>query len=243
MPHIELDYYKKFRGSPKDTITVLKERVTGSSEESIVDGLFLTEDDVIKALEILINENGLGIKEVVIHYWRPNREYSLWNDLYRRDENSAITIENAVIDKFDGVLNLKAKLPSIKFSIERHDVVKAEAYQLFAAKYELTLNEDGEYKAESWCTGGTWNDCWDNSGTVPSDSTPEGISVLDDLLEKVCPSVTFLQYKKIMNQCAYVEDFSEGDYYGGTTYHNRYVLRISALYNYLVEANLIDEIE
>tara|TARA_R110000851_G_scaffold47424_1_gene115138 strand:- start:79430 stop:80275 length:846 start_codon:yes stop_codon:yes gene_type:complete len=242
MPHIELDYYKKFRGSPKDTMTVLKERVTGSSEESIVDGLFLTEDDVIKALLFLINQNKIAIKEVVIHYWKPNREYSLWNDLYRREVDSVITIENGVMDDFDNVFGLKAKLPSIDFSIERHDVVKAEAYRLFASKHNITLNEGGEVQGESWCTGGTWNDCWENTGNVPSDPSPEGMSVLDDLLETICPSVSFLQYKRIMNDCVYVEDFSDGDYYGGTTYHNKYVLRMGALYNYLVEAKLIDEI-
>jgi len=244
IPTIEVDYYlRNSHHNDNSMEEVLRNRVGGGSDETIIDGLFLTEADVLKALEVLINENKIAIKEVIIHYWRPNREYSLWNDLYRREINSAITIENGVIDDFDNVFWLKSQLPSIEFSIERHDVVKAEAYRLFATKYNIVLNEDGEFQGDSWCTGGTWNDCWENTGTVPSDSTPEGMSVLDDLLEEICPTISFLQYKKIMNECVYVEDFSDGDYYGGTTYHNKYMLRVSALYNYLVEGKLIDEIE
>ena len=216
--------------------------IGGGSDETIIDGLFLTEDDVNKALSV-IKDNKIAVKEVVVHYWKPNREYSLWNDLYRRDTNSAITIENAVISDFKDIKKLEDSNLDIKISVERHDVVKAEPYRLFAAKYNIILNADGEYKGDSWCTGGSWADCWGNTGTVGSSNTPEGMDILDELLEKICPNISLLQYKRIMNECVYVNDFSDGDYYGGTTYHNQYVLKVSSLYTYLVGSGLIDEIK
>lgn len=243
IPYIEVDeYINKSYHSCKTTEDVLKGRVGGGSDETIIDGLFLTEDDVNKALKI-IKDNKIEVRELVIHYWRPNREYCIWNDLYRRDVNSAITIENAVIGDFRDIKKLQQKNSNIKISIERHDVVKAEAYRLFAAKHDITLNTKGEVKGDSWCTGGSWANCWGDSGTVGGDKAPEGMDVLDNLLEKVCPSISFLQYKKIMNHCVYVDDYSDGDYYGGTTYHNQYVLMMSKLYDYLVDAELIDKIE
>lgn len=240
--HIEVDsYLKRSYGSDNTTEDVLKNRVR-RSDETIIDGLFLTEDDINKALKI-IKDKGFEVREVIIQYWRPNREYSLWNDLYRRDTNSVITIENAVIDDFKDTKNLKAKNPNIEFKIERHDVVKTEPYRLFAAKLNIKLNSDGEIKGDSWCNGGSWADCWGNCGSVGSDEKPEGMDELDKILENICPNITFLQYKGIMRECVYIDDFTDGDYYGGVTHHNRYVLKFGSLYEYLIDSKLIDKIE
>ena len=66
---------------------------------------------------------------------------------------------------------------------------------------------------------------------------------LDNFLEKVAPNITFLQYKNITNGCVSTEEFSDGDYYGGTTYHLRYMLDVRKLYECLIEKEIINEIE
>ena len=35
---------------------------------------------------------------------------------------------------------------------------------------------------------------------------------------------------------------SDGDYYGGITYHSQQILYVESLYNYLIEKELIEEI-
>lgn len=240
--HLETDRYIHF---PTPNATSMKSVIANRMnyyDEVILDGLFLTEKDIMEVILAVIDSKK-SIKEVVIQYWEPDREACIWNDMYRREVDSGITISNAVIGDFKNVDRCIEAFPSIKFSIQRHKIVKTKPYVLFANKHEIHLNSEGNYMGSSWCTGGTWRDCWDNSGTVSADAQPEGMRILDDLLEKICPSVSFLQYKKIMNTCVHVDDYSDGDYYGGTTYHNRYVLDVERLYEYLVELELIEIIE
>ena len=33
-----------------------------------------------------------------------------------------------------------------------------------------------------------------------------------------------------------IDDYSEGDYYGGTAYYNQHILDVNQLYDYLVES-------
>jgi hypothetical protein len=61
------------------------------------------------------------------------------------------------------------------------------------------------------------------------------MSELDTLLEKVAPNISFLQYKKITNECISTKDFSEGDYYGGCVYYSQYVLDVKSLFDILKE--------
>ena len=209
---------------------------------TILDGLFLSLDNVSEAVEIIISKK-FDIKAVEIVRWGVDRESCIWNDLYRRGVDSGITISNGVVDEFDDISSLKEKFPKIKFTVVNKKVVRKEPFQVFASKYELHTDEHGKYKGDSWCTGGTWQDCWGGGGNVGADSPPDGMSVLDELLEKISPNITFLQYRNLQSQCVYTEEYSDGDYYGGTTYHNQYVLDVKKLYEYLVEKEITNIIK
>lgn len=236
--HVRCD----FRGEAVSLEDYLKNRVYYLSKRNIIDGLFLTVSDIEKLVSLLVREH-VSIKKVVLHVWNEDRETCMWNDLYRRETKSNITIDNAKLDTFSDITSLEDMFPDIKFDIQRHVVEPKPAWRVFADKHNLYVN-NGTYEVsgEDWCTGGTWADCWGNNGNVGPDDVPEGMSVLDKLLEEVVPNISFLQYKRIMSECVYIHDFSEDDYYGGTTYHKQYKLNVASLYAYLVDNNLINEI-
>jgi hypothetical protein len=94
-----------------------------------------------------------------------------------------------------------------------------------------------------WHTGGvTGASCWDDSPAnrpVSGESQPE-FEEFDRILEAICPSITFLQYKGICRDVVKDYDYSDRDYYGNTdTYSFKYVL-MKDLYNALNSRNLGD---
>ena len=237
--HIECDMY--LQGNRyKDLESLLRDRSSLFKNITYLDGLFLKKGDIAKVLDIS-KEKLVAVERVIVHYWNPNREYCQWNDIGRRGLDSSITISNAEIDTIDDIMSIKEDFKDIKFEKKVYDVVKKEGWKVFADSNKLYTNDDGMLSGESWCLGGSWGDCWGNSGSVHPSSAPEGFRELDDLLEKVAPNISFLQYKKILSECVSNEEFSEGDYYGGSTYHNKQVLNVVALYNYLLEKEIIEE--
>lgn len=237
---IECDSYLRKGNRYKDMESLLRERSSTFQEITFLDGLFLKKRDINKVIEIAI-ENKIAIEKVVIHYWNPNREYCQWNDIGRRGEDSSITISNAEIDSIEKIMRIEEDYKSIKFEKQVYDVVKKDAWKVFAESNGLYVNDEGILSGESWSLGGSWNDCWGNTGTVSPSSAPEGFRELDDLLEKVAPNISFMQYKKILNECVSKKEYSDHDYYGGCTYHNKQVLNVRALYDYLIEKEIIQE--
>jgi len=227
-------------GRYKNMEELIKDRSSLFDRHTFLDGLFLTRKDVEKVLEIACDRNRLP-SHVIIHYWNPNVEACIWNDTHRRDEDSAITIENAKIDSINEIMEVKdiEKYKKIKFSKKTYNVQRKPEWKMFSDEHQLYANEEGVVKGDSWSLGGTWQDCWGNSGSVSPSKAPDSMTELDELLEKVAPSISFLQYKNIANNCVSVREFREGDYYGGSTYHNQYLLNLPCLYDYLKEKELI----
>ena len=149
-----------------------------------------------------------------------------------------VAIENAIIDTIDEIMSLE--FGNIKFEKQVYSVERKPEWRVFADENDLYVEENGVLKGDSWCLGGSWRDCWDNTGTVSPSSAPDGMRELDSLLEEIAPSISFLQYKSILNECVSIVEFSDGDYYGGTTYHNRYEMNIPRLYEFLVEKSIIE---
>jgi len=240
--HIECDYYLRITRSYEGSMEkLLRDRSSIFHHDTFLDGLFLTKEDVKKVINAADNR-GNKPTHVVIHYWNENREYCNWNDKGRREADSNITIDNAKMDSLKEIMTLREDFPKIKFFKKVYDVEKKPRWKVWADINELYINDEGILKGSSWSLGGSWNDCWGNTGSISPETPPEGMSELDDLLEKVSPSITFLQYKKIMNECVSVHEYSDHDYYGGCTYHNQYQLNVSCLYNYLVDKGLLDEV-
>lgn len=205
----------------------------------ILDGLFLEQSTIEKIIDKCIDEK-FKIGRIYLHYWDPNVKYCLWNDKYRRDIDSKITIENAKISvDFD---SLKEKYKRFPWVLDKSNnkVMKAPKWQKFAEKLGYNLKDNSKLRCESWSNGGTWRDCWGNSGTVSS-SNPSEPNTFDDLLLKVAPNINFLLYKKIKNASLSCDDYYDGDYYGGSVNYSCWVIDFEKLYNCLVEYELLDE--
>lgn len=239
--HIECDRYRNIHSKDKQMDVIIKEAIRRFEEYTYLDGLFLTKQDINEAL-LIVRKERVKVDKVIIHYFRPDREKCQWNDLGRRDTNSTITIENAKIDTLEEIMEIEEDISDIKFQSKSHKVVEKEKWKVFADTNNLYTDENGIASGESWCLGGSWADCWGGGGSVSGSPQPEGCYVIDDLLEEIAPTISFLQYKKIMNECVSIDEFSEGDYYGGSTRHAKQLVNIPALYNYLVEKELIEEV-
>jgi hypothetical protein len=58
-------------------------------------------------------------------------------------------------------------------------------------------------------------------------------------MERVCPNMTFLQYKKVYNATVTTETKGEDDYYGGHVEYACYVCDIPKLYEMLKEMGVV----
>lgn len=95
--------------------------------------------------------------------------------------------------------------------------------------------------SEDWSLGGTWGDCWGNSGKIDADDEPKDFKEFDSLLEDVCPGITFLQYKSIFENCVDKEQWDVSDYYGGYERRCRFRADISRLYTELKKRGIIEQ--
>jgi hypothetical protein len=239
--HIDCDQRLRTHVGYKNMEALLNDRCRTFQGTTYLDGMFLTAKDVIKILDICKN-NLIQIEKVIIHYWNPNREKCLWNDFGRREIDSSITIDNAGMDTDNKIIeDLENEFKDIKFEKQLYDIVMKPKWKLFADLNDIYVGEDGIAKGDSWSLGGDWCDCWGGGGTVHGDTPPDGIRLIDDLLEKVAPNITFLQYKKISNECVEIDEYNENDYYGGSVAYARHMVNIPALYDYLIENELINE--
>ena len=205
----------------------------------IVDGLFLCNNDVINFLKILKIVFKHKIKDIEIHYWEPNVEACLWNDQFRRDKDSSITIKNAMFEKPD--VKLIEQETGITIKIMQHQVIRKPLYQVYCDKNQIILNNDRYLHSDSWCLGGTWGNCWGDRGTISSESSPSSFEEFDNIIEKFCPDISFMRYKKIYNQCVSTGTSSENDYYGGSSNRAYYICDMKELFNQLLELKLISE--
>lgn len=95
--------------------------------------------------------------------------------------------------------------------------------------------------SDDWGLGGTWGDCWGNSGAIEPDEEPKDFKEFDSLLEDVCPGITFLQYKSIFENCVDKEQWDVSDYYGGRERRCRFRADIAKLYAELKRRGIIEQ--
>ena len=208
----------------------------------IVDGLFTTNDYVKRMMDLISEEFKKRVLGRIvdntepifsIEWWGEDRQACLQNDKDRRKESSTLSIQN-----------LKFEIPDAKFlgiaekRIMKHHVYKKSPAQLWLD--ELVL-EDDEFKyridtvhlilrSDEWCLGGTCGSYDGQNGTVDAEPPPE-FDLLDELLYKAIPNLSFLEYKKIRRECVELKDKSEHDYYGGERKNAWYECDLNKLYN------------
>jgi hypothetical protein len=232
--HLDLD---KMLNNTKDLdIGEIVKKYYGAYDIIILDGLFLTTDDITKIISKISSKINLDSLSFEIHYWNPNRDQCLVNDSLRRNVDSSITIKNAIIE-YPNIEKIKQLFDNLKIQVKEHEVYNKPDWEVFAEENDISLNEESFY-SESWCLGGSWRNCWGDSGQVNSEPQPEFVE-LDSILTKLCPNISFLQYKNIYNKCASIDEYGDSDYYGGSTSHARFVCHFPTLYRTLLENNLI----
>ena len=97
-----------------------------------------------------------------------------------------------------------------------------------------------------WVVGGqSGGSCWDTDRHVyfPKDADPEPeFKQLDSILAKVCPNITYLEYKRLAATVVQTYDYCYNDYYGNyTEYRKKYVV-LEDLYNYLLKESLLSNV-
>lgn len=93
-----------------------------------------------------------------------------------------------------------------------------------------------------WVTGcATGGNCWDESESSYDNSynqpEPE-FEILDDKLSIIAPSLTFMQYKKLMTNVVYSEK-TDYEYYGNFTEYTTKQIILDDIWNFLVECDLV----
>lgn len=196
----------------------------------ILDGPFFTTEHVKLALKAIAQE--YGKLNVVIHFWEENREYCLKNDGGRREVKSTDTILNAAYE-YPKVDQLNAELTSNDVTITNVVLHEVELKPDWIRYWRpIRWHDDGKMYSMSWCTGGCYNDCWGGSSPAMVEE-PYEFTELDELLEQIAPTLTYLQYKRIRNECVSTHTYGNRDYYGGGTTHCQWVCDLEKLYEIL----------
>ena len=212
--------------------------ISDKSEFICIDGLITTNAQVQEVIDVIHtclpkyrNDEDF---EIVIHHWKEDRDACLFNDKYRRELSSETSIKNLPLEdpkdyKFDSILNVR---------IVYHDVIRKNVYEGIFEHLNEFNEFDDTLTSSRWTTGGTWGDCWGNTGECFSDPQPE-FEEFDKLIERIAPNITFVNYKKLYNECVTIETDDECDYYGGCCHKAYYKCDLHKLCDMMVEMKLI----
>lgn len=231
--------------------------------KACIDGLITTIDDLTKVIDSTLayienRYNGCDYQiKIYVHQWNKDRETCMHNDKMRVNSGERKVDSKATIylRPYEYIQKEQLKryrenshITAIKF--ERHVVKKVNLYDMMfvpligfdQSKYSSDRVKKTKYMySESWSAGGWWGDCWGNEGTISPDK-PLNFKELDELFEKICPNITYLQYKKIQQECVEIDEYTEHDYYGGVEHLQRWKCDLEKLYEMLKEMKLVEEI-
>ena len=211
----------------------------------ILDGLFLTNSSRKSVIQSLIDyieqkkiNNGYCYR-IIYHFWNEDRETCLHNDKGRRSVDSSITIKNAPYEPVDmDYIEKDIKDYIYDHRVKNHTVVHATVYDKFFQSYGTTSDSD-IMKSEDWTLGGTTRD-WNGSVELMRDETPDFVE-FDELIERVCPNISFIQYKNVYRKCVVQKTRTDYDYYGGSEEKAWWECNLKDLYKILLEKGLITE--
>lgn len=231
--HIEIDKIKESRWTKyKDTEDIIRRNIDKRAI-NIIDGLFLTNNDIIRVI------NCAPSFYVEIHFWEPDIEKCLHNDVGRRKQNSIMTIKNTKIETPD-LKRIKGETGNEDITIIKHEIVEKPFWKVKADEMDVYVR-DGKYiYSDEWNMGGSHGNCWDSTQYPVSGDEPVDFTQFDSLLEKICPNITFLQYKIIYKQCVETDNRYESDYYGGGVTYGYYKCDLEKLFGMLEERGLLN---
>jgi hypothetical protein len=183
----------------------------------ILDGLFITQDDVEWVISVYLNNpkftDKYTVEKIVVDVWMVDKEACLWNDRARRDVrpvSSELSIRIMEPERID-IKAIENKF-GVKTKLELHSVIRAPEYKVMIAENSLTNIEEKYMDSQTWCLGGKAYS-WRGEESVLYAEDPLNFDEFDELLERICPNLTFLQYKKLYAKCVSKEMRSSRDYY------------------------------
>lgn len=247
MSHILVDEIVKNKDKKVSADSLIVKKIFchthGNEHRVILDGLFVSPEEIINLIEKInfFNETLTCKYQIIysLHWWKENREACLVNDAARnREKKSSITIKNLEF-KSPHCDKLYRYIPQKR--IHKHEVYVCPNYKQWAEKNEAPVDKDGKLTSQSWSLGGTYGSYnREGLGRVDPDPTPTAFKEFDDLLLKACPSIGFMQYKKLYNETVTTDERHESDYYGGSVTHAFYVCDLKLLYELMNEMNLVN---
>ena len=211
----------------------------------ILDGLFLTNSSRKSVIQSLIDyvehkkiNNGYCYR-IIYHFWNEDRETCLHNDKGRRSVDSSVTIKNAPYEPVD-VDYIEKDIKDYVFDhqIKNHTVARVTVYDKFFQSYG-TASEPDIMKSEEWSLGGTSGD-YGIAVEMMKEQTPDFVE-FDELIEQVCPNISYIQYKNVYRRCVIQKTRSVRDYYGGYEEKAWWECNLKELYKILLEKGLITE--
>lgn len=212
----------------------------------ILDGLFLTNSSRKSVIQSLIDYvehkkiNKGYCYRIIYHFWNEDRETCMHNDKGRRSVDSSITIKNAPYEPVDmDYIEKDIKDYICDHRVKNHTVVRATVYDKFFQSYGSTSDPDIMKSEEEWTLGGTTRD-WNGAVELMRDETPDFVE-FDELIEQVCPNISFIQYKNIYRKCVVQKTRTDYDYYGGYEEKAWWECNLKKLYKILLEKGLITE--
>lgn len=204
----------------------------------IIDGLFTTNAQVRTLMDRIINKFDNYDLVFKIEWWEEDRATCIWNDKGRREQDSVFSINNLTFE----VPDIKMFPELIPSRIKKHKVVRRSDARNWALesglqKYEV---EAGVLKSSEWSLGGTFGNCYGGKSTREAEPQPD-FSEFESLIEKVCPDISYLTYKKIASECCKIVTSYDNDYYGGSWSNACHECDIEKLYSILKEKGYIKE--
>lgn len=224
-------------GSQRENLSAcVKEAMRGVPQNRatiIIDGLFLTNQDRINAIRAVASY--YHDCHCTIHVWNEDRETCLKNDGGRRASTSSNTIQHAIYEPVntEEIQNGVAEWGVTVVDVVPHTVQLKPDWQRFFRPHVWI--EDGKLRSEEWSGGGAYGNCWHSSMSPVSAEEPLPFKALDDLLLKIVPDLTFLQYRRIQNECVTADSRYSPDYYGGGVTYNFWVCDLVKMYDILEE--------
>lgn len=106
---------------------------------------------------------------------------------------------------------------------------------------EVSLETD--YFFEKWISGGiSGGSCWDegepNYHSVAAEPEP-GFTILDEVLTKICPQMSFIQYNKFISEIVQVGNYTVDEYYGNCSHYSYKFIKLQDIYEKLKEMKLV----
>lgn len=212
----------------------LMKYLRGAARMSVIlDGCISTNEDLKLAINTALDSK--DFESVEVHYWNPNKEALAHNNNYAKGSEPVLKDLESV-----NLGWLKSETEFSNIELINHEIALKEDYILFAEKYGVALSSDGEERgkvkkylnSETWYLGGTSRNYDGEHYHTSGESPLSNFDVFDELLTEVCPTISFLQYKKLYSSTVTIETRSEHDIYSDSEY-SYYSCNIEELVNQL----------